>query len=70
MTKIRAHGERPVGGSTGPALPSPVSKRARGDAGVSICLTCHGKVDWIDDKKRGTWVPMEHGTKVPHRCKS
>lgn len=37
--------------------------------GVSICMTCGGKVDWFDDKKKGTWVPYDHGTKTIHICK-
>ena len=31
-------------------------------------MTCHEKVDWVDDRKKGTWVPFNHGTTTEHRC--
>ena len=64
----RGQSDRPVAGNTG-LDPAPRLPRVASGSKVSICLTCHGKVDWIDDRERGTWVPLDHGTRNPHRCK-
>jgi len=64
MTKIRAHGERPVGGSTGSGLPRPTKRDA---AKPGVCMTCHEEYDV--DFVAGLPKFYDHGTRNPHRCK-
>ena len=67
-SKPRSHGETPPIKSGGLDAPSSVGKRARARSGVARCLTCLEEydVEFID----GIPKFYDHGTKVPHRCKT
>lgn len=70
MAKNRKHRASPAEGTAG--LSSPPAGRGDGGRGskVSICMTCHAPVDWIDDRVLGTWVPKDHGTLTTHHCQT
>jgi hypothetical protein len=64
--KARRRGGDRSGGSGRSGSPAATPKG--GSAKLGVCMTCHEKVDWVDDKRAGTWIPYDHKTTTRHRC--
>ena len=65
---IRKHGASRPSSSGRSGSPAATPKGGPAKPGVSICMTCHEEVDWVDDKRAGTWIPYDHKTTTRHRC--
>ena len=60
--------DRRAGEANDERLHEKARRRGGGSAKLGVCMTCHEKVDWVDDKRAGTWIPYDHKTTTRHRC--